>query len=150
MSFSNILPQLAATACFSPFFLLALPCHAFRIKPSASRSPTCQCRWMCVGTFSKFSAFNYWLRFEELFSVFCFLCDVSPWMFVSLLQRAVKMQRQAGRGIRTGSQSQRTDSGNLYEVFCSRIKGLPQEKIAANPKVLNMPKLTWRLSGKLR
>lgn len=54
---SIFLKHSASTCCHSLFFSLvflpALPCHAFRIKPSASRSPTCQCRWMCVGTFSK-------------------------------------------------------------------------------------------------
>lgn len=109
----NLLPQLV----FLPWLCPPCPAMPFALSPQhqgPQHVSADECAW---GHFQSraVSAFNYWLRFEELFSVFCFLCDVSPWMLVSLLQRAVKMQSQAGRSIEQGvALCYRTNSGTLY------------------------------------
>lgn len=133
---SIFLKHSASTCCHSLFFslLFSPPCPAMPFALSLQHQgpqhvSADECAWghfqsCCV------SAFNYWLRFEVLFSVFCFLCNVSLWMFVSLLQRAVKMQNQAGCRIWTwrSRYAKRQIAGLFMKFSAQKSKGFLRKR----------------------
>lgn len=110
---SIVFKHSASTFCHSLFFSLFFspPCPAMPFALSLQHQgpqhvSADECAW---GHFQKSLLLITGCVFEELFSVFCFLCNVSLWMFVSLLQRAVKMRSQAGRRTEQGGRAELQD-----------------------------------------